>query len=87
MEKILFLNITQTQSISTVATDVLVAQKKWRFNLTTSYYLLKDPEMTFLSSWDISSWQLVEKHQDKIHSFLKIHQKFVSISNSYILHQ
>jgi Glycosyl transferase family 11 len=78
-----------TQSITTVATDALVAQKKQRFNLTEieSFDLLNNADMTFLSGWDISSWQLVEKYQDKIREFLRIHQKYVSISNTYILEQ
>jgi hypothetical protein len=78
-----------TQSISTVATDVLVAQKKQKFNLIELeiFNLLNGVNTTFLSGWDISSWQLVEKHQDKIRDFLQIHQKYVSISNHYILEQ
>jgi Glycosyl transferase family 11 len=79
----------QTQAITATISDSVLGQKISNFDLadSTGYALITQSNNTFLSGWNICNWQLVEKHQEKIRSFLEVHHKYTDISNSFILNK
>jgi hypothetical protein len=77
----------RAQSISTIEGGLLAAQKIQGFDLANieSFTTINNATTTVLSGWDICNWQLVEKHQNQIRTLLKIKQKYVDISNLFML--
>lgn len=76
----------QLQSISAIDSDFLFCRKVQEINLADpeNAKIIHEAKTTFLSGWGICSWQLVEKHQQKIRKFLKIRQDYFDIGNSFI---
>jgi Glycosyl transferase family 11 len=76
----------QTQAITATISDAVLAQKISDFDLSqpVSQAGINQTNNTFLSGWNICNWQLVEKHQDQIRHYLRIHHRYTDISNSFI---
>jgi Glycosyl transferase family 11 len=82
-----FAKYYHSQSISSIDGDFLFCEKLQKINLADpeGSKIIRKAKTTFLSGWGICSWQLVEKHQQKIREFLKIRQDYIDISNNFIL--
>jgi hypothetical protein len=76
----------QTQAIAATISDSLLAQKISDFDLSqpASQAVINQANNTFLSGWNICNWQLVEKYQDQIRDYLRIHHQYTDISKSFI---